>query len=107
MLVTMARACLAAIGPMLTWSSALADVGMVSTLAGWARLLFSEAREAGRLLVLLGLPSVALAFLGSLYVSDAQDLVERRHREAARENRLRMGATRESAPLTTSQPPAR
>src|SRR5206468_1278973 len=45
-LAAMARAWRAAIGPMLTWSSALADVGIVSTLAGWARLLFSDASAA-------------------------------------------------------------
>ena len=33
-------------GPMLTWSSWLAEVGMELTLAGWARLLFSETRAA-------------------------------------------------------------
>ena len=31
---------------MLTWSSRLAEVGMVSTLAGWARVLISDARAA-------------------------------------------------------------
>lgn len=31
---------------MLTWSSWLAEVGRLSTLAGWAKVLFSEARAA-------------------------------------------------------------
>ena len=36
----------AAVGPMETWSSLPAEVGIESTLAGWARTLFSEARAA-------------------------------------------------------------
>ena len=40
------RVCNPAVTPMLTWSSTLAEVGMVSALAGWARTLFSVARAA-------------------------------------------------------------
>ncbi len=36
----------AAMLPILTWSSWLAEVGMESTEAGWARTLFSETRDA-------------------------------------------------------------
>ncbi len=36
----------AAVTPMLTWSSWLADVGMLSTLAGCANTLFSDAKAA-------------------------------------------------------------
>ncbi len=45
-LATTERACRAAIGPIETWSSLLADVVIESTLAGWASDLFSEARAA-------------------------------------------------------------
>ena len=45
-LATTRAALRAAVAPMDTWSSLLADVGMESTLAGWARTLFSEARAA-------------------------------------------------------------
>ena len=42
-----ARAALrAAVTPIETWSSLLAEVGIESTLAGWASDLFSEARAA-------------------------------------------------------------
>ena len=34
----------AAWAPMGTWSSLAAEVGMLSTLAGWARTLFSDTR---------------------------------------------------------------
>src|SRR5699024_8231009 len=39
-------ACLAALVPILTWSSWLADDGIESTLAGRASVLFSETSEA-------------------------------------------------------------
>ena len=41
-----ARPCGRRSAPMETWSSLPAEVGMESTLAGWARTLFSEARAA-------------------------------------------------------------
>ena len=44
--LTMSLAFLAAVTPMDTWSSLSAEVGIESTLAGWARTLFSEARAA-------------------------------------------------------------
>ena len=40
------RAWRAAMEPIETWSSWFADVGMLSTDAGWASTLFSEARAA-------------------------------------------------------------
>ena len=43
---TTSRALSAANAPMLTKSSLLAEVGMLSTQAGWARVLFSETRAA-------------------------------------------------------------
>ncbi len=45
-LATISRHLRAAIVPMETWSSLLADVGMESTLAGWASTLFSETSAA-------------------------------------------------------------
>ena len=45
-LATTRAALRAAVTPMETWSSLLAEVGIESTLAGWARPLFSEARAA-------------------------------------------------------------
>ena len=42
----MVRHFLAAVVPMLTWSSWLAEEGMLSTLAGWAWTLFSDTMEA-------------------------------------------------------------
>ena len=46
MLATARAAFHAAVGPIETWSSLPAEVGIESTLAGWARTLFSEARAA-------------------------------------------------------------
>ncbi len=45
-LATMSAALRAAMVPMLTWSSVLAQVGIESTLAGWASTLFSETSAA-------------------------------------------------------------
>ncbi len=42
-LLMICRACRPAIGPLETWSSQLAEVRMVSALAGWTSALFSEA----------------------------------------------------------------
>ena len=43
---TICRQCNAAFAPMLTWSSTLPEDGIVSTLSGWARVLFSEHNAA-------------------------------------------------------------
>jgi hypothetical protein len=45
-LATARAALAAAVTPIETWSSLFAEVGIESTLAGWARVLFSEARAA-------------------------------------------------------------
>jgi hypothetical protein len=44
---------LAAVAPMLTWSSLSEEVGMESTLAGDARSLFSDARAAAETWIII------------------------------------------------------